>query len=88
MKDLTIISKNLAKTIIIDKAPDNFIKQQKNAIFIKPWYDDPNDTALLDLIPMLKDIVKSNAIDVRFYLEDQKRKLIENIKRGCIIPKP
>lgn len=88
IKDLTVISKNLAKTIIIDNTPENFFKQKKNGIFIKSWYDDPKDTALLELIPVLKDIVNSRVADVRIYLEDQKRRLIENIKRGCLNPKP
>lgn len=88
VKDLTLVSKNLAKTIIIDNMPENFVKQSKNGIFIKSWYDDPHDTALLELMPLLKEIVVSNVADVRMYLEDQRRRLIENIKRGCLNPKP
>ncbi len=86
IKDLTKISKDLAKIIIIDNMPDNFKKQHENGIFIKSWYNDETDRALLNLIPILKDFIESDIKDVRDYLTDYKNKLILNIQRGSLNP--
>ena len=32
---------------------ENFKLQPDNGIYIKAWYDDPDDTALLELTPLL-----------------------------------
>lgn len=85
IKDLTILKKDLSKTLIIDNVPENFIKQKENGIFIKSWYDDKNDTCLLDLIPILKDLVVQNVDDVRIFLSQYRKKLIDHIKKGCLI---
>ncbi len=86
LKDLSILKGDLKKTIIIDNIPENFTKQRANGIYIKSWYNDPTDTALKDLIPVLKDIVKSRTADVRSYLQNIKQKLIENIEKGSLHP--
>jgi CTD small phosphatase-like protein 2 len=56
LKDLSKIGRPNAKTIIVDNIADNFLLQKDNGIFIKSWYDDPYDTELKDLIPLLKQI--------------------------------
>lgn len=38
----------------MDNVAENFKLQPDNGIFIKTWYDDPEDTALLELTPLLK----------------------------------
>ena len=42
------------KTIIVDNVAENFSLQPDNGIFIKSWFDDMSDTALLELAPLLK----------------------------------
>lgn len=86
IKDLLLVGENLAKTIIIDNVPENFIKQKMNGIFIKSWFDDQNDTALRDLIPVLRNIVETRTDDVRVYLQALRDKLINSIQRGSINP--
>ena len=54
LKDLSKIGRPLEKTIIVDNIADNFHLQKDNGIFIRSWYDDPYDTELKDLIPLLK----------------------------------
>ncbi len=45
--------------------PQNFKLQKENGIFIKTFYgDDLNDTALIDLLPILIDIASNNKEDV------------------------
>lgn len=86
IKDLLLVNENLAKTIIIDNVPENFIKQKMNGIFIKSWFDDQNDTALRDLMPVLRNIVETKTEDVRVYLQSLRDKLISSIQRGSINP--
>ena len=51
--------------IIVDNIAQNFRMQKNNGILIKPFYgEDQNDTALIDLIPFLINIVKDN-LDTR-----------------------
>ena len=53
-QDLSRLGRDLAKMIIVDNLAENFKLQPDNGIFIKAWYDDPEDTALLELSPLLK----------------------------------
>lgn len=86
LKDLSILNADLSKTIIIDNVPENFNRYRANGIFIKSWYSDSSDTALRDLIPVLKDIVKSKTQDVRVYLKNFRQRLIEHIEKGSLHP--
>ena len=72
LKDLSKIGRPLEKTIIVDNIADNFLLQKDNGIFIKSWYDDPYDTELRDLIPLLKQIVILEVHDVRTCLKDYR----------------
>lgn len=47
----------MSKIIIVDNLAENFRLQPDNGIYIKPWYDDHEDTALLELTPLLTGIV-------------------------------
>ena len=65
VKDLQRIGRPLDKMIIVDNIAQNFRMQKNNGILIKPFYgEDQNDTALIDLIPFLINIVKDN-LDTR-----------------------
>ncbi len=50
------IGRDLSKVIIVDNVSDNFRLQPDNGICIKSWFTDPRDTALRDLIPLLKEL--------------------------------
>ena len=52
-KDLSRIGRDLAKTLIIDNNAENFQLQPDNGIYIKSWYNDPEDKALTQLAPIL-----------------------------------
>ena len=69
------IGRPLDKTIIVDNIADNFLLQKDNGIFIKSWYDDPYDTELRDLVPLLKQIVMLGVEDVRTCLKDYRDKM-------------
>lgn len=65
VKDLSRIGRPLHKTIIVDNVAENFSLQPDNGIFIKSWFEDPSDTALHELAPLLKQIVEKKVKDVR-----------------------
>jgi CTD small phosphatase-like protein 2 len=57
VKDLSLLGRDINKTIIIDNISDNFILQPDNGIFISTWYDDMRDRFLDEITPLLCEIV-------------------------------
>ena len=55
-QDLSMLGRDLKDIIIIDNSPASYIFHPTNAIPISTWFNDPNDTELLDLIPFLEDL--------------------------------
>jgi len=54
IKDLTLIKQDLTSTIIIDNSPIAYSHDKDNAVPIDNWLgDNPNDDALLNLLPFL-----------------------------------
>jgi len=58
--------------IIIDNSPSSYLFHPENAVPIDTWFDDENDTELLDLIPVLESLTKVD--NVRTVLEAAKKK--------------
>lgn len=55
VKDLARLNRNLKKVIIVDNSNFCYMLQPYNAIAIKSWFDDPNDTELFTLLDFLKE---------------------------------
>jgi CTD small phosphatase-like protein 2 len=68
VKDLSLLGRDIQKTIIIDNISDNFILQPENGIFISTWYDDMNDRFLDEITPLLREVVEKKVPDVRVAL--------------------
>jgi Dullard-like phosphatase family protein len=60
-KELSRLGRDLDKTLIIDNVQENFMMQPQNGIFIATWYDDPQDTALFELTPLLEELIVTQA---------------------------
>ena len=52
-KDLSAICPDLSSIFILDNSPGAYKDYPHNAIPIKSWFNDPADTALLNLLPIL-----------------------------------
>jgi len=53
IKDLLMLGRDLARTIIVDNIPSNFKLQPRNGIYITTWTGEEEDCCLLNLMPVL-----------------------------------
>lgn len=70
VKDLSKLGRSLKDSIIVDNSPQSYVFQPINAIPIPSWFDDPEDKALKDLIPVLQHL--ATVPDVRKCLNANK----------------
>lgn len=71
VKDLEKLGRKMSEVMIIDNSPQSYRFQPRNAIPITSWFDDPHDTELLDLLPVLRTTLK-DCEDVRDILDANK----------------
>lgn len=62
VKDLSLLGRSLDTVTIIDNSPVAYLFQQRNAIPITSWFDDPNDDELLHLIPVLTELARAPTV--------------------------
>jgi CTD small phosphatase-like protein 2 len=66
LKDLNILNRNLARTVLVDNSSRNFLLQLDNGVPISSFFDDARDTALFVLYNFLDKLKHEQ--DVRFEL--------------------
>jgi Dullard-like phosphatase family protein len=66
VKDLATVESDLSKVLIIDNSAVSYLNHETNAISIEGWINDPSDTSLLSIIPLLSAL--RFATDVRTFL--------------------
>ncbi|RHW73397.1 TFIIF-stimulated CTD phosphatase [Trypanosoma brucei equiperdum] len=62
VKDLSLLGRDLDRVAIIDNSPVAYLFQQRNAIPIPSWFDDPGDNELQQLIPMLEILAAESEV--------------------------
>ncbi len=79
------MNRDLSKMIIIDNVKDNFQLQQENGLHIKDFYDDVNDSELIEILPYLVgklhlkvDIAKKDTDDIRKELNELRSIMEKN----------
>eukprot|EP01135_Chromosphaera_perkinsii_P007367 Nk52_evm15s805 gene=Nk52_evmTU15s805 len=60
VKDLSKLGRELNTIIILDNSPVSYLFHPENALPIRSWFDDEEDTELLKILPVLEDISKVN----------------------------
>ncbi len=63
---MSILGRPLSDALIIDNSPVTYAFHQENALPILSWYEDPDDRALFDLIPLLEELAVVD--DIRKYI--------------------
>jgi CTD small phosphatase-like protein 2 len=86
VKDLSLLGREIKRTIIIDNISDNFILQPDNGIFISTWYDDMRDKFLDDITPLLREIVEKKVPDVRLALRRYRDQVLRQVADGAKSP--
>lgn len=69
-KDLSFVHQDLSSVVILDNSPGAYKGFPENAVPIKSWFDDPFDTALLNVLPFFDALRFCN--DVRNVLHRNK----------------
>lgn len=62
VKDLNKLGRELQKIIIVDNSPASYIFHPDNAVPVASWFDDMNDSELLDLIPFFEKLSKMDNV--------------------------
>ena len=53
VKDLQCLGRPLSDSIIVDNSPHSYVFQPDNAVPVSTFIDDPADTELLQILPLL-----------------------------------
>nr|CCC89696.1 conserved hypothetical protein [Trypanosoma congolense IL3000] len=62
VKDLSLLGRDLDRVVIVDNSPVAYLFQQRNAIPIPSWFDDPSDNELQQLIPLLETLASASDV--------------------------
>ena len=80
VKDLRLIGRDLAKTIIVDNIKENYMyTTPDNGLEITSWYDDLDDNELDKYQMFLKEIATQKEQDVRVVISQYRHKMDEYV---------
>ena len=74
-RDLSTLNRPLERVLLLTTDAKAAQLQPENALVIKPWDLDPNDTTLLDMLPFLESVVRRNAPDTRVVLTSYSQEM-------------
>eukprot|EP00831_Metopus_contortus_P034075 TRINITY_DN27229_c0_g1_i2.p2 TRINITY_DN27229_c0_g1~~TRINITY_DN27229_c0_g1_i2.p2 ORF type:complete len:138 (+),score=23.57 TRINITY_DN27229_c0_g1_i2:183-596(+) len=84
IKDLSLLGRDLSRTIIVDNLAECFRKQPKNGILVRTWTGDPDDTVLSCLSKLLMNIANQRG-DILPYLPNVRDRMLGLIKQLSLI---
>mmetsp|Transcript_4223 Transcript_4223/g.4647 ORF Transcript_4223/g.4647 Transcript_4223/m.4647 type:complete len:374 (+) Transcript_4223:280-1401(+) len=86
LKDLTVLGRDLRRTVLVDNSPHAYAYHLHNGIPIESWYDDDSDTELLKLLGFLKKIHVLD--DFRPFVRDHFKsyQLVQKARKGVPVP--
>ncbi|KAK3577123.1 hypothetical protein CHS0354_037452 [Potamilus streckersoni] len=58
VKDLSRLGRELSQVVIVDNSPASYIFHPDNAVPVQSWFDDMQDSELLDLIPFFEGLAQ------------------------------
>ena len=67
-RDLSALNRDPSRVIFVSATPGAYMLQPENALPVKAWNLDKEDTTLLDLMPFLESMVRRNVPDTRAVL--------------------
>ncbi|KAL3855480.1 hypothetical protein ACJMK2_014691 [Sinanodonta woodiana] len=62
VKDLSKLGRDLSQVVIVDNSPASYIFHPDNAVPVQSWFDDMQDSELLDLIPFFEGLAQVNDV--------------------------
>ncbi|CAH2013500.1 unnamed protein product [Acanthoscelides obtectus] len=62
VKDLNKLGRELQQIVIVDNSPASYIFHPDNAVPVASWFDDMNDSELMDLIPFFEKLAKMDNV--------------------------
>lgn len=71
------MGRDLSSILMVDNRLENFKYQPENAIQISSWYSDDTDNTLMQLMPILVEIAKSQPVDIREALKKKKQEMAD-----------
>uniref|UniRef100_A0A4W5MD81 protein-serine/threonine phosphatase n=1 Tax=Hucho hucho TaxID=62062 RepID=A0A4W5MD81_9TELE len=65
VKDLSLLGRELHKTLILDNSPASYIFHPENAVPVVSWFDDVEDSELRNLLPVFEDLSQAEDVYIR-----------------------
>jgi len=84
VKDLSRLGRDVRHVVILDNSPASYLFHPQNAVPILTWFDDPNDTELLDLLPFFEKLAIASDNDVYTFLRNHQSAPTS----GVVMPQP
>jgi RNA polymerase II subunit A small phosphatase-like protein len=86
VKDMSRLGRKINHSLIIDNSPHSYAMHPNYAVPILSWFDDPNDTELLDMMPFLENLSKLD--DVSKVLDASKPWRVTNKRLMKLLENP
>jgi import inner membrane translocase subunit TIM50 len=80
VRDLRALNRDPSRVVFVSATPGAYMLQPENALAVKPWALEKEDTTLLDLMPFLESMVRRAVPDTRAVLSSYAAEVKETGK--------